>query len=128
MKRNAQSRPGAISLFLVLLFGSWALAVWFRPIGPPVGGVYWGSFLAAVVAVALLLAVAGSLPRSLHQKSREELRGVEIKPLLPGDEKLQEERAEAAVAASLGTIFWLLIIIAVIAIIAHYALPRLGSG
>lgn len=121
--RMSEPRVSTAGSFLVLLFGTWALAVWLRPIGPPVRGVYWASFVIAAAAVALTIGLAVWLPRSPRQKTRDELRGVEIRPMTPADERLQEERAEAVAASIMSGLFWLLILVAVLAIVAHYVLP-----
>jgi hypothetical protein len=111
---------------MILLFATWALGVWFRPIGPPVRGVYWAPFVAAIVVVSLLLMAAASAPRRPTGKTREQLKGVEIRPVTPAEEKIEEERAEAAAAVSLGFLFWILIAVAVAAIVAHYAFPEVA--
>jgi hypothetical protein len=105
--------PGFVWLFIILLLATWALGVWLRPLGQPVRGVYWASFVAAIVVVSLLLMVAASAPRPPRNKTREELKGVEIRPLTPAEEQLERERAEEQVAASLGFLFWVLMAVAV---------------
>lgn len=52
-------RVGILGVFFVLLFGTWALAVRLHPIGPPIRGVYWASFVISAAAIALTIAVAG---------------------------------------------------------------------
>jgi len=117
--------PSMVWLFMILLFATWALAVRFRPIGPPVRGVYWATFVVAIFLVSLLLAAAHSIPRSPREKTRDELRGVEIRPLTPIEEEIEEERAEEAVKASFGFLFWILVIVAIATLIAHYRFPHL---
>jgi hypothetical protein len=112
--------PGLMWLFTILLLATWALGVWFRPIGPPVRGVYWASFVAAIVVVSLLLMAAASLPRPPRKKTRDELKGVEIRPLTPAEEELEKERAEERLAVSLGFLFWVLVAVALGALVVHY--------
>ena len=116
-----------MALLTILLLSTWALGVWFRPIGPPVRGVYWASFVVAIVVVSLLLLVASvsAPPRALPSKRREELKGVEIRPLTPAQEQQERERDEAAAAASLNLLFWVLLVVALIALVVHYAFPGL---
>lgn len=115
--------PGLVWLFMILLMATWALGVWFRPVGPPVRGFYWGSFVAAVVVVSLLLAAAVSRSHIPRKKTREELKGVEIRPLTPAEQRVREERAEAAATACFGVLFWVLIAVALAAVVVHYAFP-----
>jgi hypothetical protein len=119
---HARSRhappPDWVWLFMVFLFATWALGAWLRPIGPPVGGVHWASFVAAIVVVSLLMLAAASSPR---RKNREELKGVEIRPMTPAEEQIEEERAEAAAATSAGVAFWVLIAVALAALMVRYA-------
>jgi len=117
--------PGLVWLFLILLLATWALGVWFRPIGPAVRGFYWASFVAAIVVVALLLTAAASFPRPPRKKSRKELEGVEIRPLTPSEERVERERVEEEAATSLKFVFWVLIAVALAAVVVHYAFPGL---
>lgn len=117
--------PGPAWLFMVLLLATWALGVWFRPIGPPVRGLYWASFVAAILVVSLLLLAAISAPRPPRKKTREELKGVELRPLTPAEEQMEKERAEEQAAVSLGFLFWVLIAVALAALVVHYAFPEL---
>lgn len=117
--------PELTALFTILLLGTWALGVWFRPIGPPVGGVNWGSFLAAIVVITLLvlLSIRASGPPAAGSKREEERGGVEYRQLSPAEEQLEEEEAEAEAAASLGLVFWVVVVAALVALLVHYAFP-----
>jgi len=117
--------PALVWLFMILLLATWALGVWFRPIGPPVGGFYWASFVVAMIVVALLLAVAASAPRPPQKKNREELKGVEVRRLTPSEEQVEQERAEVEAARSVGILFWVLLAAAVAALAIHYVFPGL---
>ncbi len=94
-------------LFFMLLFlATWALGGWFRPLGPPVWGVYWFPYLIVALLIALLLSAATSvLSRRAPPAARETER---------------EERTEAAVALTFGIFFWIFLIAAAVAIVASY--------
>ena len=52
--------PGAVWFFLLLFFGTWALGVWLRPMGPTFWGVRLVPYVIAAVAISTLLAAAMS--------------------------------------------------------------------
>ena len=117
--------PSLVWLFMIFLFATWGLGVWFRPFGPPVRGFYWLPFVAAIMTVALLLATAALSPRPPRKRSREKLKGVELRPLTPFEQQVAQERTEEEVTKSLGVVCWVLVTVAVIAVVLHYALPSL---
>jgi hypothetical protein len=53
---------GFIFVFLILFFATWAGGLWVRPIGIPVFGITWLSYVLVGMFVALLL--AAFIPRS----------------------------------------------------------------
>ncbi len=118
--------PALVWLFMVLLLGTWALGLWLRPIGPPMLGFYWGSFLAAIVVVFLLLLAALSGPRPVRNRRREELKGVEIRPKRPAEERLEQEEAEVNAVNFFGVVFWVLVVFATAALLMHYTFPGPG--
>lgn len=81
-------------LFLALFLATWAGGIWITPIGRPLGGVYWLSFLLAGVVFALLLAAA--VPPDKEQEST-------IK-LITEEEKHAQKRT---VRRAAGYLFWL---------------------
>jgi len=97
-----------LAFFLLLFLATWALGGWFRPIGPPMWGTYWLSYLIAAVVIAALLVAALSLPGNKTRPAAEETR--------------QEAHRATAVLLGLGTFFWFFALIAVVAIIAGYFL------
>lgn len=115
--------PALVWLFMVLLLGTWALGIWLRPIGPPMLGFYWGSFLAAIVVVLLLLLAAVFGPRPVRSRRREELKGVEIRPKRPAEERLEQEAAEANALRFFGVVFWVVMVFAAAALLIHYSFP-----
>lgn len=118
--------PELVWLFMILMLATWGLGVWLRPIGPAIRGFHWGPFVAAIVVVILLLLAAISGPRPVHRKRREELKGVEIRPMTPVEEKLEQEQAERNVARCFGVVFWVLIAVAVAVLLVHYTFRGLA--
>jgi hypothetical protein len=91
--------------FAVVFLGSWAGGIWFSPLGPLWGGVYWLPFLIVGLIFALLLAsVASPFPQDTT-----------VQLLGPG-EKSPETRKRMV----LGVYFWLLIFALVILIAKRY--------
>lgn len=91
--------------FAVVFLGSWAGGIWFSPLGPPWGGVYWLPFLIVGLVFALLLAAVVS---PFPQDTTVQLLG-------PG-EKSPEKRKLMV----LGVYFWLLIFALVVLIVTRY--------
>jgi hypothetical protein len=91
--------------FAVVFLGSWAGGIWFTPLGPPWGGVYWLPFLIVGLIFALLLAaVASPFPPDTT-----------VQLLAPG-ETSPEKRKQIV----LGVYFWLLIFALVVLIVTRY--------
>ncbi len=91
--------------FAVVFLGSWAGGIWFSPLGPPLGRVYWLPFLIVGLIFALLLA---SVVSPFPQDTTVQLLG-------PG-EKSPETRKRMV----LGVYFWLLISALVVLIVTRY--------
>lgn len=91
--------------FAVVFLGSWAGGIWFSPLGPPWGGVYWLPFLIVGLIFALLLAaVVSPFPQDTTVQ------------LLERGEKSPEKRKRMV----LGVYFWLLVFALVVLIITRY--------
>lgn len=91
--------------FAVVFLGSWAGGIWFSPLGPAWGGVYWLPFLIVGLIFALLLAaVASPFPQDTTVQ------------LLEKGEKSPEKRKSMV----LGVYFWLLIFALVVLIVTRY--------
>ncbi len=91
-------------LFLILIFGIWAVIAWLPPWGPVLYGIPWLSMIAVGILIALLvlaIAVPGRPPRT-------------------PTEAAAEAESEAAAAAVFGLFFWLLLIGLIIAVIVSY--------
>lgn len=93
------------SYFLVIFMAVWAAALWLRPAGPALWGVYWVPLLFMALVVALVLAAAE--PRVPPAP--------EIRPAAP-------EEPVRATGAVLGMFFWFLLAALLLAILAGYYL------
>jgi len=95
--------------FLVVLMFSWAMALWVRPMGPALWGVYWLPYLVFGGLIALLIAAAapaGERPRRSGPRGR-------------GTDAATSEQIEAAsTVVAVGTFVWiaLALLLAIIAI------------
>lgn len=91
--------------FAVVFLASWAGGIWFSPLGPLCGGVYWLPFLIVGVIFALLLAaVVSPFPPDTTVQ------------LLEQGEKPPEKMKRMV----LGVYFWLLIFALVVLIVTRY--------
>jgi hypothetical protein len=91
--------------FAVVFLASWAGGVWFSPLGPPIGGIYWLPFLSMGLIFALLLAAVTS-PFS---------RDTTVQFVKAG-EKTPEKRRDMV----LGIYFWIMISALVVLIVTRY--------
>ncbi|MGK7296471.1 MAG: hypothetical protein ACNS61_11700 [Candidatus Wenzhouxiangella sp. M2_3B_020] len=98
--RRYDGNASWLLLFVLLFVLIWAGGTWLTPIGPPAAGVHWLSFLA--VSLFLLLLVLALAPRWRTGRARGTKPGA------------------AAGSAQFGVFFWLLLIVALGAVIAYY--------
>ena len=96
-------------LFLALFLATWAGGIWLAPIGRPVGGVYWLSFLMAGIVFALLLSAVVPPERLETEESTIEL-------LTETEKKARERKNRLAV----GLLFWLFAGVLAVAILLRY--------
>ncbi|MCL4195283.1 MAG: hypothetical protein KJZ87_26330 [Thermoguttaceae bacterium] len=119
--------------FLALFFGTWGIGAWL-PFGPTIFGAYWLAYLCIAIALAAAIGWAlprrpGGLPRSgsrEREPSTTELaaEGPEEGPRKRGE--MEKERSALALTAS--TYFFLGgVVVALLAIVAHYALTGLDA-
>ncbi|MEJ2587367.1 MAG: hypothetical protein P8165_07240 [Deltaproteobacteria bacterium] len=92
-----------IFFFVVLLFGTWAGGVWITPIGTPVWGVSWLSFV--LVGLFFALVLTALLPPHPNRMKR-------VRP--------SEEEEDATPVVVFGVFFWIFIGGLIAAIITHY--------
>lgn len=96
--------------FFIMVFPLiWAGGTWLTPIGPAFGGVAWLGFV--LVSLFLLLLILAAVPA---QSSRA-LGDHEVMPANARKETI------AGTALFFGLFFWLLLIAAATALVAHYA-------
>jgi len=108
-------------LFVMLFVVTWAFGVWLRPIGPPVWGAYWAPYVLVGVFLALLLAAAAPVSR------RPPPQPPGAKPLpgarTPAELEDEQIETEIAVEESINIFFWLVLLLAAVAIVLRYTLP-----
>ncbi len=95
------------SLFIILLLGVWAGGLWLSPIGPPVLGGYVVAFFVAGIILALFIAVA-SYPFYPAYQTEERSSTPDRSPF----------------SLPVSALFWLLLALLVVAIVAAYIWPR----
>lgn len=105
------SGPAVFFLFLIIFLVAWAGGAWMEPFGPVLWGGYWLPFLLIGLFVALILAaVTPGEPRRRRAASG-----------LPSEmERAARQEETAAGAVLFGVFFWVLLIVALIAIAAAY--------
>lgn len=91
---------------LILVLASWAGRLWLTPAGPVFWGYGWLSVVFWVFVFGLLIALAGP--------SSDSERTVDYEP----DTKTRITSGAAGTAAAFGLLFWFLLLLMVVAIIA----------
>ena len=96
--------PSMLFVFLMTMLVVWAGGVWLTPVGPALWGGYWLPFVLVGIVFTLVLASIG--PPVRPPRTREEAR--------------DEAQAEVAAASIFGGFFWMLLIVALLAVVARY--------
>ena len=97
-------------LFMLVLLATWAGGVWLRPMGPGIGGISLMPFvIAAGLAIVMVLAVAR---RPKPHNRRETLAFLE--------QEQRKKEMQAVTTLSLNLLFYFLLILFTVAIVAHY--------
>jgi hypothetical protein len=104
-RRGPGPWAGFFFVFSILFLAIWAGGIWLLPIGPPLWGESWLSFVLVGLVFALLLAVA--LP-SRKRPATLDLQRPEVKA------------ASDAVELVFGLFFYLLLIVLIVAIVGRY--------
>jgi hypothetical protein len=92
-----------VSIFLIMLFSSWAGGIWITPVGPSFMGIYWLSYF----IVALILVLIMETISALHAP--------------PSDIDTKETRnKEEALEVLISTSFFILIILFIVVIVLGY--------
>ena len=92
-----------MSIFLIVLFASWAGGVWITPVGPAFLGIYWLSFFIVALILVLILETVAALhatPTSFDKK----------------ESRKEEEALEALISTS----FLMLLVVFIIVIVLGY--------
>ena len=105
--RSHDGTSPALFFFPLLLVLIWALGAWLTPLGPPVAGIYWLSFVLPTLFLLLLLL-------ALSSRSGPPRRKGDVVP----DNAEQEAAAGTIIACSV--FFWALLIAALIAVAVRY--------
>ncbi len=92
---------GFVFMFILLFAIVWAAGVWVAPSGPTLWGVSWLMFLAAGLVLALLFAAL-------------------LRPATPGEAAAVEPPPAGEMATAFGLFFWLLLIVLLGVLLAHY--------
>ncbi len=92
-----------VTIFLIILFTSWAGGVWITPVGPSFLGIYWISFF----IIALILALVMEIMASLHATDSN-------------IDKRENQKKEETLEIVLSISFFMLMIAVIIIIIAGY--------
>ena len=104
------------SFFMVLLLIIWVTNIWVAPVGPVYYGVAWFPLVFAGLVIALLLA---AIPTHTTHRRSNMYDNPRTDTLPDPKSKKEAEDTNRAVAVMSG-IFWIFIIILLIAIIAGY--------
>lgn len=104
--RQAKSRWRVILFFMVVFLGAWAGGIWITPIGRTILGVYWLSFFAVGLVLALVL---------------EAVAAFSVRPPESATGDIQKDRKEEhEIEVVLGVFFWILVLTFIGAIVLGY--------
>jgi hypothetical protein len=92
-----------ITIFLLMLFASWAGGIWISPVGPAFLGIYWLSFFIVALILALILETVSALHASPSDINKKETR-----------------KKEEALEILISTSFLILLILFIIVIVIGY--------
>ncbi|MBD3379001.1 MAG: hypothetical protein GF408_00870 [Candidatus Omnitrophica bacterium] len=90
------------AFFIVLFLAIWAISLWLAPAGPVFLGVYW--FPVIIIGFILALLLAASAPP---------------RPPRTAEEAVEEAEKEAAAERSIDALFWVLLVILLLAILGR---------
>jgi Ca2+/Na+ antiporter len=110
--RSKARRTGFVWFFLFVLMATWAGGVWIRPFGPVLSDVRWLQFLVVGLLVVLMFALFAPFkpPRGRYDT-------------LDQLEEIARQKEFAKVTyITLGIVFWVILVILLIAIIARYTI------
>lgn len=102
--------PSYLFVFLLMLLMVWAGGAWLTPVGPPLWGGYWLTFVLVGLFTVLLLAAVGSSSSRRPPRTLTEAR-------LEAEE---EAEAEAVAGTIFGVFFWLLLLFLAASLLIRY--------
>jgi uncharacterized membrane protein len=105
--RKHRSWKRIITIFMIILFASWAGGVWVTPVGPAILGIYWVSFFIVALILALIMETVSALHAAPQDISKK-------------DTRKEEESLEILISTS----FLILLIIFIAVIIIGYISRR----
>jgi len=111
LKRRG-NRSGFFWFFLLIFLITWAGGLWLMPFGPALLGIHWLPFIAVGLAGAIVVSLLAGrrYPRNRH----------ETIDLL--DRVKKERELQKMTYLSLNILFWLFLLVLVMAIVFRYAL------
>jgi hypothetical protein len=123
--RGRNRWAGTIWLYVILLFGSWALGAWLRPVGPPAWEVHWVPFVIAAAFIALILAAATPRERRFVRSEDGRLVPVDPNAIDPdvGTPDSEAPGSETPESVTIGVFFWLALAVSLLAIVLSYFMP-----
>ena len=110
--RRKVRRTGFVWFFLFVLMATWAGGVWIRPFGPVLSDIRWLQFLVVGLLVVLMFALFAPLkPPRGRQQTLDQL-----------EEIARQKEITKVTYITLGIVFWVILVILLIAIIVRYTL------
>ena len=108
--RNRGRRQGFWWLFLLVFVATWAGGIWLRPVWPSIAGVRWVQFLiSGLIVVGLMWLFIPGRPPHGRRETLDKL--VQFR---------QGKLLEQATYVTLGTLFWMILVIFMVAIAIRY--------
>lgn len=111
--KHTGAGPGWLFLFILLVAVIWGMGVWWPTFGPTLWGAYWLPYVVAGLITALIVLAVGWPARRSDQHVHH------YHPDVEPDERQHEVEA-LSWAAVFSVFFWLLFLIAMIAVIVRY--------
>ena len=110
--RRKVRRTGFVWFFLFVLMATWAGGVWIRPFGPVLSDIRWLQFLVVGLLVVLMFALFAPLkPPRGRQQTLDQL-----------EEIARQKEITKVTYITLGIVFWVILVILLIAIIVRYTI------
>jgi hypothetical protein len=105
------------SFFLIILLIVWASSLWIAPVGYMAWGIDWIPLFFIGIVVALLLS---AIPPAQHNYYRG-VKGDVVEDDVVERDVIKPKKEETEAAGAIGIMFWIFVVLMIIAIIAGYA-------